>query len=49
MRFYGRFGILRVIAFHLEANGFLIPWPIWTTIGWGFGLAYQFSEAYMFV
>ncbi|MEP7142952.1 MAG: 2TM domain-containing protein [Ferruginibacter sp.] len=29
-------------------DGYFIPWPVWTTIGWGFGLAYQFSAAYVF-
>ncbi|MFC4262625.1 2TM domain-containing protein [Ferruginibacter yonginensis] len=24
------------------------PWPLWVSIGWGIGLAFQFSEAYMF-
>lgn len=25
-----------------------IPWPIWSTIFWGFGIAYQYAEAYFF-
>lgn len=29
-------------------DGFAVPWPIWTTIGLGFGLAYQFADAYIF-
>ena len=24
------------------------PWPIWTTIGWGIGLAFHFAGAYIF-
>lgn len=24
------------------------PWPIWTTLGWGIGLAFHFSRAYVF-
>ena len=24
-----------------------IPWPIWTTLGWGIGLAAHFSKAYV--
>ncbi len=24
-----------------------IPWPIWTTIGWGIGIAAHFSKAYI--
>lgn len=23
-----------------------IPWPLWVMIGWGFGLAFQYFEAY---
>jgi hypothetical protein len=24
------------------------PWPIWTTLGWGVGLAFHFAAAYVF-
>ena len=24
------------------------PWPIWTTLGWGIGLAFNFTSAYIF-
>ena len=24
------------------------PWPIWTTVGWGIGLAFHFASAYIF-
>ena len=24
------------------------PWPIWTTLGWGIGLAFNFASAYIF-
>ena len=24
------------------------PWPLWSTIGWGFGIAYQYADAYVF-
>jgi len=24
------------------------PWPIWTTLGWGIGLAFHFANAYVF-
>ena len=24
------------------------PWPIWTTLGWGIGLAFHFASAYVF-
>lgn len=23
-----------------------IPWPIWSTVGWGFGLAWSYADAY---
>ena len=25
-----------------------LPWPIWTTLGWGIGLAFHFASAYVF-
>ena len=25
-----------------------LPWPAWTTIGWGIGLAFHFAGAYLF-
>jgi multidrug transporter EmrE-like cation transporter len=28
-----------------EFNG--VPWPIWTTLGWGIGLAFSYYNAYM--
>ncbi|MEJ7626320.1 MAG: 2TM domain-containing protein [Ferruginibacter sp.] len=24
------------------------PWPLWTTLGWGLGLAFHFAGAYVF-
>jgi hypothetical protein len=24
------------------------PWPIWPTLGWGIGLAYNYADAYIF-
>jgi len=24
------------------------PWPIWPTLGWGIGLAFHYSDAYLF-
>ena len=24
------------------------PWPMWTTLGWGIGLAFHFAGAYIF-
>lgn len=24
------------------------PWPFWTTLGWGIGLAFNFASAYIF-
>lgn len=25
-----------------------IPWPLWATLGWGFGLFMHFAKAYLF-
>lgn len=25
-----------------------LPWPIWTTLGWGVGIAFHFASAYIF-
>ena len=30
----------------IDGGGY--PWPIWTTLGWGIGLAFHFAEAYVF-
>ena len=24
-----------------------IPWPIWSTLGWGIGIAFQYNHAYI--
>jgi len=29
-------------------NNFNFPWPIWPTLGWGLGIAFQFADAYVF-
>lgn len=29
-------------------DGWHYPWPIWTTLGWGIGLAFHFAGAYVF-
>lgn len=29
-------------------KGHHYPWPIWTTLGWGIGLAFHFAAAYIF-
>ncbi len=31
-----------------EINWGHFPWPIWTTLGWGIGLAFHFAGAYVF-
>jgi hypothetical protein len=36
---------------HLDINDHewnYFPWPIWSTIGWGIGLAFHFAGAYIF-
>ena len=25
-----------------------IPWPIWPTLGWGLGIAFEYADAYIF-
>jgi len=25
-----------------------LPWPLWSTLGWGIGLAFHFAGAYLF-
>ena len=32
----------------IEADWSPYPWPIWTTLGWGIGLAFHFAGAYVF-
>ena len=35
--------------FHSGAwNDYQYPWPIWTTLGWGIGIAFHFTGAYIF-
>ncbi len=26
----------------------MLPWPLWSTIGWGIGIAFQYMGAYVF-
>lgn len=32
--------------YHSEFS-YYIPWPAWIMIGWGFGLAFKFADAYV--
>ena len=34
--------------FNEKHHGTGYPWPIWTTLGWGVGLAFHFAGAYIF-
>lgn len=34
--------------FNSKTNNSVYPWPIWTTLGWGIGLAFHFAGAYVF-
>jgi hypothetical protein len=34
--------------FNLPTNDNGYPWPLWTTLGWGIGLAFHFAGAYVF-
>ncbi len=29
-----------------DMNGAHVPWPIWSTLGWGIGLAFSYYKAY---
>ena len=31
---------------NLKGHGY--PWPIWTTLGWGIGLAFDFANTYIY-
>lgn len=31
-----------------EDNSQVTPWPIWSTLGWGIGLAFHYSNAFIF-
>lgn len=31
---------------HFTWNGF--PWPLWVTLGWGIGLAFNYVDAYVY-
>lgn len=30
-----------------NSEDIIMPWPLWTTLCWGIGLAYEFAEAYI--
>lgn len=32
---------------YVEMNEYNLPWPMWCTLGWGFGLAFSYYNAYM--
>lgn len=29
-------------------NGKWVPWPLWVTMGWGFGILFQYMDAYRY-
>jgi len=31
-----------------DSDGSGYPWPVWSTLGWGIGLAFHFAGAYVF-
>lgn len=40
-------GFLWLIWFFTDGDFYSgIPWPVWPMIGWGFGVGWQFYEAY---
>jgi hypothetical protein len=34
--------------FNAKDNNSSYPWPIWSSLGWGIGLAFHFAGAYVF-
>ena len=32
---------------NMNNDRYEIPWPIWSTIGWGIGIAFQYVSAYV--
>jgi hypothetical protein len=44
--FTGRHSAIEIDADDMHWNYF--PWPLWTTIGWGIGLAFHFAGAYIY-
>ena len=44
-------GFFLAIWFFAEdgySNDEFFPWPIWSMLGWGIGLAFHFAEVYIF-
>lgn len=35
------------IWYFTDASHNGIPWPIWPTLGWGIGITFKYSEAYL--
>ena len=33
---------------YTDDEGYMFPWPMWPTLGWGIGLAFHFADAYIF-
>ena len=31
----------------LDPSDYILPWPIWTTLFWGIGLAWEFADAFL--
>jgi 2TM domain len=31
---------------HADLDNFYLAWPIWSTLGWGIGLAFNYFDAY---
>jgi len=45
-------GFLWALWYFTNNNHFVgvgnIPWPLWSTLGWGLGMAFQYADAYVF-
>jgi len=39
------------VIWYLTSNGKMyggVPWPVWPTLGWGIGIAFQYFGAYVY-
>ncbi|OIN57589.1 2TM domain-containing protein [Arsenicibacter rosenii] len=42
----GLWAIWLVTSLFFNKSGFIYPWPIWATLGWGIGLASHYFSVY---
>ena len=41
-------GIWLISGRNYEGGNYNWPWPLWVTLGWGIGIAFQYRDAYMY-